>query len=51
MNRGLNNFIMFTTGVVLGTLAASKYFKEKYEKISQEEIESVKEVNKKKEEE
>ena len=51
MNRGLNNFIMFTTGVVLGTLAASKYFKEKYEKISQEEIESVKEVYKKKEEE
>ena len=51
MNRGLNNFIMFTTGVVLGTLAASRYFKEKYEKISQEEIESVKEVYKKKEEE
>lgn len=50
MNRGLNNFIMFTTGAVLGTLAASKYFKEKYEKISKEEIESVKEVYKKKEE-
>ena len=50
MNKGINNFIIFTAGVVIGTLAASRYFKEKYEKISKEEIESVKEVYKKKEE-
>lgn len=50
MSKGINNFIIFTAGVVIGTLAASRYFKEKYEKISKEEIESVKEVYKKKEE-
>ena len=49
MNKGINNFVIFTAGVVIGTLAASRYFKEKYEKISKEEIESVKEVYKKKE--
>ena len=50
MSKGINNFVIFTAGVVIGTLAASRYFKEKYEKISKEEIESVKEVYKKKEE-
>ena len=50
MSKGINNFVILTAGVVIGTLTASRYFKEKYEKISKEEIESVKEVYKKKEE-
>lgn len=40
-------FATFTAGVAVGVLASMKYFKTKYEQITEEEIESVKESLKK----
>lgn len=45
MNRNiLSNTIMFTVGAAVGSLVTWQFVKTKYEKIAQEEIESVKEV-------
>lgn len=43
------NITAFTAGVVLGTVVAWQYFKHKYERLAQEEIDSVKKVFSKKE--
>ena len=48
MNSKLVNVMMFAAGAVIGTAATWKYWKTKYEKIVQEEIESVKEAFSKK---
>lgn len=48
MNSKLVNAMMFAAGAVIGTAATWQYFKNKYEKIAQEEIESVKEAFSKK---
>ena len=42
MKSKLINAIMFVTGAALGSLASWKYVKTKYERIAQEEIDSVK---------
>lgn len=44
MNKTLNNIIMFTAGAVIGFGVAWFVTKTKYEKIAQEEIDSVKET-------
>lgn len=44
MNKGLVGGIAFVAGAALGCLATRQYFKTKYEKIADEEIESVKSV-------
>lgn len=40
----IKSFIAFTAGVVIGSVATWKYLDEKYKKLAQEEIDSVKEV-------
>lgn len=42
MNVTLNKVLWLTAGAVIGAAVASKYFKTKYERIAQEEIDSVK---------
>ena len=44
MNSKITYFILFATGVAIGSIATWQYVKKKYEQIAQEEIESVKEV-------
>lgn len=44
MNKNLTNFIFFAAGIAIGALSTWKFVKTKYEKIANEEIESVKEV-------
>lgn len=44
MNNGLKNLLIFTAGALCGALATYKFVKTKYERIAQEEIDSVKEV-------
>ena len=44
MNNAFNSFIIFSIGVVIGSAVTWKYAKTKYERIAQEEIDSVKEV-------
>lgn len=43
MNCTLTNVVMFTAGAVIGSLVTYKIVKTKYERIAQEEIDSVKE--------
>ena len=43
MNKTLANAIMFTIGAAIGSLVTWKVVKTKYERVSQEEIDSVKE--------
>ena len=40
----LSNFVLFSAGVAAGVTFSWYYFKEKYERIANEEIKSVKEV-------
>ena len=49
MKTALSNFIIFATGAVIGSVVTWKIIKTKYEQIAQEEIDSVKEVFSKKE--
>lgn len=42
MNRTLNNVLIFATGAAIGSLVTWYYVKTKYERIAQEEIDSVK---------
>lgn len=42
MNITWNKVLWFTAGAVVGVIATSNYFKTKYERIAQEEIDSVK---------
>lgn len=44
MSYKLSNIFAFATGVAIGAAVTCKYFKTKYERIAQEEIESVKET-------
>ena len=44
MNSTLSKVLMFTTGAAVGSLVTWKLVKTKYERIAQEEIDSVKEV-------
>lgn len=44
MNNKVVNFIMFTAGAAAGSVVTWKLLKTKYEKLAQEEINSVKEV-------
>ena len=44
MNNGLKSFLMFTVGAAAGSLVTWKLLKTTYERIAQEEIDSVKEV-------
>lgn len=44
MKKALNNVLIFTTGAAFGSLVTWKFLKTKYERIVQEEIESVKET-------
>lgn len=44
----LSNFVIFSAGAAIGSLVTWKLVKDKYEKIAQEEIDSVKEVYEKK---
>lgn len=46
----LNNIIIFTVGAAIGSAVTWKLVKKKYERIAQEEIDSVKELYAKKEE-
>lgn len=48
MNNKTASIFMFALGAVIGSLATWKYAKTKYERIAQEEIDSVKEVFRKK---
>lgn len=48
MNNKIINAMMFAAGTAIGVLATSQYWKTKYEKITQEEINSVKEAFSKK---
>ena len=43
MNNKLFSFIMFTTGAAIGSFVTWKAIKTKYERLAQEEIDSVKE--------
>lgn len=43
MNNGLSKFFIFATGVAIGSVVTWKLVKTKYEKIANEEIESVRE--------
>lgn len=43
MNYTLNNAVIFTVGAAIGSLVTWKFVKTKYERIAQEEIDSVKE--------
>lgn len=42
MNKSLSNAILFTIGVAIGSLVTWKVVKTKYERVAQEEIDSVK---------
>lgn len=44
MNKTMNNILVFAAGAAVGVLATYKFFKTKYERKTQEDIESVKEV-------
>jgi hypothetical protein len=44
MKTTLSNFLIFTAGVGIGVAATWQFFKTKYERIAQEEIDSVKDV-------
>ena len=44
MNRKIINLIIFTVGAAIGSAVTWKIVKDRYEKIVQEEIKSVKEV-------
>lgn len=44
MNYKIVNALLFTAGVVVGSVATWKFVKTKYERLAQEEIESVKEA-------
>ena len=44
MNQKIVNVLIFAVGAAIGSAATWKFVKDKYEKIAQEEIESVKEV-------
>lgn len=43
MNTNLKNFLIFSSGVILGVMASAKVLKDKYEQIAQEEIDSMRE--------
>lgn len=45
----INKIVIFTAGVAIGVAASWKFFENKYKKIAQEEIDSVKEVFSRKE--
>ena len=49
MNNKIVGFLTFAAGVVVGSIATWKFVKSKYERIADEEIESIKEVYSKKE--
>ena len=51
MKTALSNFIIFATGAAIGSVVTWKILKTRYEQIAQEEIDSVKEVFSKKEDE
>lgn len=51
MKTALSNFIIFATGAAIGSVVTWKILKTRYEQIAQEEINSVKEVFSKKEDE
>lgn len=44
MNNTLNNVLIFAAGAAVGSVVAWKFLKTKYERIAQEEIDSVKEA-------
>ena len=44
MNYKIVSTLLFTAGVVVGSVATWKFVKTKYERLAQEEIESVKEA-------
>ena len=44
MNRKINNILILALGAVIGSLATQQFLKHKYEKIAEEEIESVREI-------
>lgn len=44
MNNTCKNILIFAAGAAIGSLATFKFVKEKYERLAQEEIDSVKEV-------
>ena len=44
MNYKITNALLFTTGAVVGSVVTWKFVKTKYERLAQEEIESVKEA-------
>lgn len=48
MNNKILNVCVFLAGVAIGSVATNKFFKNKYEQIAKEEIESVKETFSKK---
>lgn len=48
MNNTLSKIIIFTAGAAVGSAVSWKYFKTKYERIANEEIESVKDLYKNK---
>ena len=43
-NTTLNNFVIFTIGAAIGSAVTCKIVKDKYERLAQEEIDSVKKV-------
>ena len=49
MNNKIAGFLMFATGAVVGSIVTWKFVKTKYERIANEEIESIKKVYSKKE--
>lgn len=51
MKSTLSNVVIFAAGLAIGSAATWQFFKKKYERIAQEEIESVKEVYSRKNEE
>lgn len=49
MNNKIAGFLMFATGAAVGSIVTWKFVKTKYERIADEEIQSIKEVYSKKE--
>lgn len=49
MNNKIAGFLMFAAGAIVGSIATWKFVKTKYERIADEEIESIREVYSKKE--
>ena len=43
MNNGLSKILFFAAGAIVGSVATWKFVEEKYKRIADEEIESVKE--------